>query len=108
MYDQPIGPEEKTEPIAIDTEMLCNCYLYSEIFTGIDLPPMAVISPNTESPIVGGIAIMQYGAVKHVAVITEITKDTISVTEGNYHRCQKTERTLSKDYQRLVGFYTPG
>lgn len=110
IYPVEVPIEIKEKEITLDTETntLCNCYLYSELYTGINLPQMATIQPNTSDPLVGSIAIMQYGDIKHVAVVTEVTESSFSVTEANYKHCEKTERTLAYNYKRLVGFFTPG
>jgi hypothetical protein len=109
MYAEPIGPvePEKEEPIEIDTEVLCNCYLYTEQYLGIDLPPMNSIQPSTTTPSVGAVAVMWYGHVKHVAVVTAIDGDRVKLSEGNLHRCQRTDREIPLSYPRLVGFYNP-
>lgn len=102
-----VEEEKKIEPIEIDTEMLCNCYLGAKTISGAELPRMADIHPNVEKPEVGDIAIMMYDTVKHLAVVTEVSTSTWKTLETNYHRCAKSERTLGYDYKRLVGFYRP-
>lgn len=99
--------EVHVKTVDIQPNTLCNCYKSAEMYTGINLPPMAEILPNTDAPVVGDIAIMFYGTVKHVAVVTGISSSTIDIWEGNYNHCEETKRTISKSYTRLVGFFTP-
>lgn len=108
VYQEVIEEEEKITTIDIPTDVLCNCYLAAETISGIDLPPMLSLKPNITEPLIGDIAIMQYGDIKHVAVITEVTNTNISIIESNYKHCQKTNRTIEYTYNRLVGFYRPG
>jgi surface antigen len=66
---------------------------------------MVSIQPTTMIPSVGDIAVMWYGHVKHLAVVTEVNGDNITIKEGNYRRCKETERTITTNYPHLTGFY---
>lgn len=102
--------EKKVESIEISTKVLCNCYLYTKTIKNAEsqnLPRMAEIAPNVDTPAVGDVAIIMYDTIKHVAIVTEVSTSSIKVRESNYHPCQESERTLSYDYRRLVGFYRP-
>lgn len=103
-----IEEEVKEDSQEITSDVLCNCYAYSEINSGINLPKMATIQPNTDTPLIGTFAIMMYGEVKHIAIITEVTDSYIGIKEANYRHCKETKRQISYDYKHLVGFYIPG
>ena len=103
-----IKEEVKEDVKEVSSDVLCNCYKYSEVTSSIDLPPMATIQPNTDKPLVGAFAIMMYGEVKHIAIITEVTDAYIGIKEGNYKHCQETERQIKYDYKHLIGYYIPG
>lgn len=104
----PIVAEEHVKVVDEDKHTLCNCYAYAEKYTGINLPPMAQIAVNTDTPIAGSIAVMFYGRVKHVAVVTAVRDDGVTITEANYNHCEKTTRDIPYSYHNLHGFYTPG
>lgn len=100
--------ETKEDIKEVSSDVLCNCYKYSEVYSGIDLPPMTTIQPNTDTPMVGAFVVMMYGEVKHIAIITEVTSDYIGIKEGNYKRCQETKRQIKFNYKHLLGYYIPG
>jgi len=75
----------------------CNCYSYAKIL--IDkLPPMKEIIENTKYPNVGGLIIIWYGNIKHIAVIEKVVKNGIYVKEANYKKCYIGKRFLTWDY----------
>ncbi len=55
-------------------------------------------------PAVGRIALLQYGEVSHVAVISAITTNGFEVREANFHKCQKDTRFIQWDSPEIVGF----
>lgn len=94
--------EERTDP-----SIACNCYRYSEHISGIDLPPMATLTPNTE-PGPGTFALFDYRGVPHVALVTAVSSSTVTLDEANYRHCTTGVRTIPLDYPHLRGFYGPG
>lgn len=86
--------------------VVANCYSYAQLFVG-KLPKMAEIKPNGP-PKVGGLVILQYGKVKHLAVITALTEKGIKVKEANFEPAKLTTRTILWSDSRIIGFYAPG
>ena len=82
----------------------CNCYAYASLF--MKLPKMAQIKPNS-IPVVGSIVIMNYRGVKHVSVITGLSKDGVMVKEANFTPCLVGKRFISFKDPFLVGFFNP-
>lgn len=65
---------------------------------------MTQVVPNSV-PIVGGVVIMQYGDLPHVAYIKALETDGILVSEANYHHCQFDTRLIRWDDPHIVGFF---
>ncbi len=82
----------------------CNCYLLVQAKIG-RLPHMADILPNT-TPHVGAVAILQYGALKHIAIITKISGTGFTVQEANIKPCLIGAREISWGDAHLVGFWS--
>jgi len=80
----------------------CSCVIYARETTGIQVRGYAgAIRPNSYSPVVGGLALTRsYG---HVAVVTGISGNYITVREANYSPCRITTRTVSRSEFR--GYY---
>jgi len=103
----PIIEEVKEEVIAPSISVLCNCYAYvKQTFT--DLPRTKTILNNLSES--GEVAVFYYpsSGVHHYAVVTHESEDSLTISETNFKTCKKTERTISKDYSRLLGFYSVG
>lgn len=93
--------------IAKDEQYLwtvCNCYSFAKIFIK-NLPKMADIQPNTDYPRVGGLVVFQY-KVKHIAVVTKVTKEGIWVKEANFEACKTGQRLVPWDDKSVVGYWS--
>lgn len=53
----------------------------------------------------GGVVILQYGKVRHVAVVLKVTGDELSIVEANYKRCRTSFRTINRYSEEVVGFW---
>lgn len=67
---------------------------------------------NTDTPQVGGVVITNEsssGTYKtgHVAYISVIQDDVITLDEWNYVRCKHTTRTIKVGDKRIIGFWKP-
>jgi len=82
----------------------CNCY--SLVKTRIKLPKMAEIVPNNPYPKVKGVIILQYGFVKHIALIESVKEDGIHVLESNFKPCLVARRVIDFNDPRIVGFWS--
>lgn len=89
-----------------DQWVACNCYLLVEAKIG-RLPLMADILPNT-TPHVGAVAIFQYGALKHIALVTAISDDGFTVLESNIKPCLIAPRVIRWSDPHLRGFWSQG
>lgn len=57
-------------------------------------------------PSQGGVVILKYGEVYHVAYIKYLFPGGMWVGEGNFSRCAYTERFIYFTDSNLIGFYT--
>ena len=62
------------------------------------------IKPSVENPYVGGLVLTREGKFGHVAVITKIEDDTLSVIEANWIPNQISTRSLSSDSPVIRGY----
>jgi hypothetical protein len=84
--------------------MVCNCYTYAK--TKIKgLPAMKDIQPNTPYPIVGGLLIEYFNKVKHISVITKITKEGIYVSQTNKVPCKFTKELRPFNNPNREGYW---
>lgn len=60
-----------------------NCYSYAVSQLG-KLPKMSEINGNTEYPVVGGLLIIYFDQVKHIAVILKVVEAGVMVSEAEY------------------------
>ncbi len=66
---------------------------------------MAAIQPNTEYPTVGGLIILYYNGVKHIAVIVKVTAESIFVKEANFEACNMGKREIARTDPHIDGFW---
>lgn len=108
--NEPIYPlkTEVVEPIE------CSCVRYAEfLIPGILLIDAIDYPLNTITPKVGDIIKLQYyneettNYIYHIAVIKEITEEGYEIEEGNYNKCEKSERTILLDDDKILGFFNP-
>ena len=57
------------------------------------------------TPVLGGIVLLQYGDVWHVATITKWTEYGFQVIEGNYRECEQTTREIVWNDKAIRGFF---
>lgn len=96
---------EKIAQNKADMWTACNCY--SLVKTRIKVPKMAEITPNTPYPRVNGVIILQYGFLKHIALIESVEEDGIHVLESNYKPCLAARRVIDFDDPKIVGYWSP-
>jgi len=93
-------PEEPKNFIA------CSC-IKTARSEGVDIPigTNAVdLKPNSR-PVIGGLILLKYENVSHVAVIKEFTNSGFLVVEGNFNECQREEREIYFIDPFIIGFY---
>jgi len=114
---------KNVEPIIIDTkeELVeeeieiknednpdCSCIKTARA-EGVDIP----YNTNAEDfiansvPQIGGLVLMEYGLISHVAVIVRFINEGIIIREGNKEYCKKTERLIPYSYHAIKGFWNP-
>lgn len=111
---------ENIIPIVVDTkiekeieeeigdEIYCSC-IKTAREEGVDIPYNTNAEdfiPNSR-PEIGGLILLKYGLISHVAVIIEFTKEGIIIIEGNKIHCEKTQRIIPYDYYAIRGFWKP-
>ena len=84
--------------------VVCNCFSF--VKTKIrNIPQMDDIKPNSV-PTVGGIVIMNYRGVKHIAYIEKILENGVLVFESNYRPCSLGKRVIEWTDPSLIGYWT--
>ena len=84
-----------------------NCVIYAKYILGRLNESWGVaknIQPTVEKPYVGGLVLMREGKFGHIAVITKIEGNTLSVIEANYIPNVISTRSLSLDSSFIRGF----
>lgn len=62
---------------------------------------------NSQIPEVGSVIVLDEGPIGHLALVEEVTIDTIKVIEQNYlGRWIVSERTLDRSYKNILGYVT--
>ena len=90
----------------------CSCVAFVKRLTGFNEPVgYAKNWPvNSKVPVVGGVVITNessFGGVRtgHVAYISAIDGDTLTLLEANYVRCKQSTRKLNINDKRILGFW---
>lgn len=101
----------KPKPIAGQSFNPCNCVSFARWKTGVNTGSIGVARNhpiNSQIPKVGAIVVMdsKYPS-GHLAVITEVADETISIIEANATPCQVTSRTIDKNNRLIMGYYIP-
>lgn len=89
---------------------LCSCIQTAKSL-GVLIPVKTNASdlkPNAPAR-VGGLILLRYANLSHVAVITAVTNTATStifhVKEGNFERCRLSERDVSSKDSHIIGFW---
>jgi len=88
----------------------CSCVLFAKRLTGFTQSVgYAKNWPrNTETPQVGGVVITSESSgynTGHVAVISAIEGDTLTLQEANFERCKHTSRKIKVDDKIILGYW---
>lgn len=104
--EPPNDPVEATSTQEAPTEpQECFCVTFARKYIP-NLPrgDAKNLIPNS-GPTIGGVMIMDYYGVGHVAVITGFDKNgDAQIIEANYKKCRVTRRTVSLDDIHIVGY----
>ena len=85
----------------------CNCVSFARWKTGIDVGIIGVAGNhpvNSINPIVGGYVIFK-GNPGHIAVVTSVDNDFITIEEANYKPCAYGTRTINLNQSNIKGYY---
>lgn len=114
-WDQSIQtPKElsKTPQVSIQEEsqdkIACSC-IKTARQQGVDIPigtNAEDFEPNSK-PEIGGLILLSYPKVDHVAKILAFKGEGFLVYEGNFKECIKGERIIAYNDQFIRGFWTP-
>lgn len=87
----------------------CSCVLYARALTGFNQTVGAAKNwpVNSPAPLAGGVVVMRWANVGHVAVITDVTNADFGIKEANYARCQLTARRITLNDPDIIGFWAP-
>lgn len=116
MGDEPImtnGPSMDRKivygPIQSDSGLIgCSC-IKTARQQGVDIPigtNAEDFEPNSK-PEIGGLILLSYPKVDHVAVILSFEKEGFLVYEGNFKKCIQRERIIYYIDPFIRGFWTP-
>ena len=100
----PVHAEVATTPNTV----FCSC-IKTARYIGLNLPPAPYAGdyePNTNTPEVMDGILLSYQTDEHIAVILRILSTGFWIAEGNYERCEYTERFIDFDDYHIRGFYT--
>lgn len=92
----------------------CSCVRYVEsLVPGVPLLDAIDYPINTIEPKVGDIIKLQYynasttRFIYHVALIKEVAEETYTFQQGNKPKCATSTETISKNDERILGFFNP-
>ncbi len=86
----------------------CSCVMAARAITGINVGPIGYARNhpiNSRKPRVGSIVVLRSGWTGHVAAVTAVHGNSITIKEGNWRPCQWTTRTLSINSKIIRGYY---
>lgn len=96
-------------PISISAETIyCSCILTARAL-GVPIPAntnAGELKPNSY-PAINGLILFKYDEYYHASKIIGFQEDGILVIEGNFKRCEITERIISFSDPALRGFWYP-
>lgn len=102
----PDVPHKATQASVSDSSVelvYCSCIKTARLF-GLNLPQGdAEYLKGNSTPIKGGGVLLSYD-VEHVAVIVSLAKEGFWVKEGNFRKCEYSERFISWDDPHIRGF----
>lgn len=107
VYNHPKPPQKEVLvlPEVIPDPILCNCWLnIKRIYPTLPNSATVVREAKMEQ---GPIAVFKYHGVQHFAIVTGIGMGEFHISETNYRKCKKGQRTISYTDPNLIGFYTP-
>jgi hypothetical protein len=87
----------------------CSCVLYVKAKSGINVGSVGYARNwpiNSQTPKVGSIIVTSESRVGHVALVTSVGNNTVSITEANYKRCQEGTRTLPISSPVIRGYFS--
>ena len=109
LYVEPVIVEPTVEPIVIEQplEDACFCVKTARKYSHFVLPRQDAqdFIPNSP-PVIGGLVLLRYGDLDHVAVTLYIMPGGVWVREGNYNKCAESERFIAFDDPHLLGFWS--
>lgn len=102
----PSEPTVEDEVVEVNNSVYCSCIQTARLF-GLNLPrgDAKDLMPNSP-PIEGGGVLLSYhsGTVQHVAYIQSILPEGLWIQEGNFHKCEYSERFIPWNSPHIRGF----
>jgi len=84
----------------------CECVRYIREVLGVNIKGDAhTIKSNTDIPIKGGVVLLNYDGIAHVAYVKEVLLDRFIIQESNFKKCTPTERVIKKNDVHITGYY---
>lgn len=99
-YSHPIVIEK-----VIEHPIYKSCILTARMYSSFTVPRSnAEDIKGNGPPVIGGLILLEYGNISHVAVI-EGFEGGLNIVEGNYMVNQMTRRTIDFNDENIAGFY---
>lgn len=113
IIEQYIPPEPPpAPPVIVEEEVVAESYLCFCVRTARKYSPFNVpyldakdIQPQG-TPVIGGLILLEYTNVSHVAVIMSFEADGFRIYEGNYIPCKFSERIIKYNSSSIRGFWS--
>ena len=105
----PIIEETKIEEPAD----VCSCVMYVRS-RGVDFPQIGYagnLKVNSLYPRVGGVVLLNYNGLHHLAFIEAVKEDGLHISEQNFHHdmkddCPITRRVIPINDPHIIGYYS--
>lgn len=87
---------------------VCNCVSFVKAM-GVKIPRIidaGNLDSNSKVPIKGGVIILDYHGIHHLAYIDSVESDGIHIKEANFIHCSLGKRVIDLSDEHIVGFFT--
>lgn len=86
---------------------VCSCINYAKYILGVTGEVWGYpdkLATTSMSPHEGGLVLTSEGPYGHIAVVTSVNEDSITISEANYESCKITTRTLKLNDPVIRGY----
>ena len=102
----PAPPVIVVEEVVAESD-LCSCVRTARKYSPFNIPYKDAVDIQPQgTPVIGGLILLEYTNVSHVAVIMSFEEDGFKIYEGNYIPCQFSERIIKYNSSFIRGFWS--